>query len=109
MEPSLIAWMAVAAGIALPNLIFAGVRRRDSGRTGTASTHALSAKQRRFLEGVTRAAWLTPSMAVAVMYLLGHGFVQIVFGAVLVLAVALNLLLLTMLLTAFILGRRART
>jgi hypothetical protein len=69
---------------------------------------SLSAKQRSALEGVTRAAWLTPTVAAAVMYLLGYEPVEILFGALVVLAVALNLLLVAMPLGAFIISRRAR-
>lgn len=109
MDPSLIAWMAVAVGIALPNLLFVVVRRSGDGRTATEPAHLLTAKQRSVVKRATQAAWLTPTVAVAVMYLLGYEPVQILFGALVVLAVALNLLLVAMPLGALILSRRART
>jgi hypothetical protein len=101
--------MAVAAGIALPNLLLVVVRRSGRGRAATETTHLLTVEQRTVVERATRAAWLTPTVAVAVMYLLGYEPVQILFGALLVLAVALNLLLVAMPLGALFFSRRART
>jgi hypothetical protein len=64
--------------------------------------HLLTAKQRSVVEGAARAVWLTPTVAVAVMYPLGYEPVQSLFGALVVLAVALNHLLLAMPLGALI-------
>ncbi|HYI99327.1 MAG TPA: hypothetical protein VEX36_06585 [Thermoleophilaceae bacterium] len=91
---SALAWIAVGVGILVPNLFLVYVRTYrqkidDSARSGQHLTYA----QRAFWEAITRAAWLSPTGVGLVLYLLGYGVVEILFGSLATLAITLNLVL----------------
>lgn len=96
-------WIAIAAGIIFPNVVFVFIRKIGSARGG----RTLSLGQRLVWERLTLGAWLSPTATGFVMYLAGYGAEDIIRGSLVTLAIMLNLLMIVAVLVAGI-GRSRR-